>query len=284
MCSKNILLLAVVVTLSGCAGVNLHYEPVAGTNIGHRTPVLLSVTDQRKIVSSGEKTPSYLGRFGDLIVHTDDNAPLAGHLKQDLLQELRSLGFDELAAMDSRPITVTIQDWNTDGNYFWYEVTISVTSPEGNVLAQSVVKDRKALNGGVVGITAGMPETYGEIIKALVRDNEEVYAALKTGMVSRKAEKPQDTEKAALAAETQSPPARKEIEQYAGIFGGNAQVANAQVTATSNPCGIIFPCPATASQNLQFDKGNIGGFAGECGGKTSALRWNLAKRMHMQTE
>jgi hypothetical protein len=199
---RNIILLVVAVTLSGCqTGVNLHYQPIEGANVSNRIPVSLSVTDQRKYVLSGDQDPSFLGKsrggFGDTKhAYTEDRAPLADHLKKDLSQELRSLGFDEQASKDSRAITVTIQDWNSDGWYdvnFWYEVAISVTSPEGNVLAQSVIKDEKRLegHGGLAGsltIINEMPKVYGEIIKALVRDNKEVYSAMKTGMVSKKAE------------------------------------------------------------------------------------------------
>jgi hypothetical protein len=198
---RNIILLFVAVALSGCQSVNLHYEPVVGASVINRVPVSLSVTDQRKYVLSGDQGPSFLGKsrtnFGETKhAYTEDRAPLADHLKKDLLQELRSLGFDEQASKDSRSITVTIQDWNSDGWYdvnFWYEVAISVTSPEGTVLARSVIKDEKKLegHGGLAGsltIINEMPKIYGEIIKALVRDNAEVYSALKTGITSKRAE------------------------------------------------------------------------------------------------
>lgn len=196
---KNIILLAIAVTLTGCMfTAGLHYEPVTRTDVSNLQPVFLSVIDQRKFVLSGDKSPSFLGKFragfADIKdVYTETKVPLADHLKQDLLKELRSLGFEEQASKDSRSITVTIQDWNSDGFVnvnFWYEVAVSVASPEGNVLARSVIKGERQLKGnffmggGLGAIQEGMPIVYGEIIKALVRDNEEVFAALKDGRVS----------------------------------------------------------------------------------------------------
>lgn len=241
--------LLIAAALAGCGTVNP--EPVGRANISNRVPVSLSVSDQRRFVLSGEKSPSFLGKSGNLNAYTADKAPLADHLKRDLLQELRSLGFDEQASSDSMQIAVTIQDWEMDGLYFWYDVSISVTSPGGNLLAHSVINDKKSLDivgEGLFGITAGMPRAYGETIKALVRDNPDIYSALKTGMVSKK-------------VEIKSPPAKKKFEQYVAIFKGNAQVADSQVTATNTPC---FLCaPTTASQNFQFEKGNVAGIRWE---------------------
>ena len=182
--------------LTGCvAGQNikLQYQPdsVAVTKLVVSDGFALSVSDKRSFVTSGNKNPWYIGHyragFGNTWdVTTYKKVPLADQLQADLKKELMSLGLKEGASETARLVAVTIRDWNFDAmnnGRFWYDIQIVVSGRDGDVLAESSVKEEKVIKGSMMtGAKSAMekqvPLIYGEIIRKLVRENPAILAAL----------------------------------------------------------------------------------------------------------
>jgi hypothetical protein len=181
--------------LAGCvAGQSLHTEyeaPAAVAPVSGAT-VTLAVTDDRPYVKSGEKAPYYVGRyragFGNpWDVSTDNDEPLADILRRDIAEELAALGHPVKAeGAADRGIAISIRDWNFDGyqnGQFWYDLLVTVRSPTGDVLVNSIVKDKIGISGTLWegakgGFERDMPRLYPQIIRKLARENDEVSAAL----------------------------------------------------------------------------------------------------------
>jgi hypothetical protein len=183
--------------LAGCVagqslGTDYEAQPAAVATSG--TSVLLTVTEDRPYVKSGDKAPYYVGRyragFGNpWDVSTKDNVPLVDILRGDVAEELVALGHPVKEALPAdRQMAVSIRDWNFDGyqnGEFWYDVLVTVSAADGTVLTNSVVKDKVGITGTLWGGAKGgferdMPKLYPQVIRKLVRDNAEVSAALKT--------------------------------------------------------------------------------------------------------
>jgi hypothetical protein len=182
--------------LAGCvAGQSLQteYEPPAAVAETTGLAVSLTVTDDRPYVKSGEKAPYYVGRyragFGNpWDVSTANEEALVSIVRRDIAEELVALGHPlKDAAVADRGLAVSIRDWNFDGyqnGNFWYDLLVTVRSPAGDVLVNSVVKDKIGITGTLWegakgGFERDMPKLYPQIIRNLVRENAEVSAALR---------------------------------------------------------------------------------------------------------
>lgn len=182
--------------LAGCvAGQSLQteYEPPAAVAPMTGLAVSLTVTDDRPYVKSGEKAPYYVGRyragFGNpWDVSTANEEALVSIVRRDIAEELVALGHPlKDAAVADRGLAVSIRDWNFDGyqnGNFWYDLLVTVRSPTGDVLVNSVVKDKIGITGTLWegakgGFERDMPKLYPQIIRKLVRENAEVSAALR---------------------------------------------------------------------------------------------------------
>lgn len=192
---RHLALASLLVLLGGCvAGQTLRLDYTAepaGTRAGG-TPVRLAVTDKRPYVVSGEKKPSYLGKyragFGNTWdVHADDDVALAAKMMRDLDTELVALGFkvsNDAAA--SRRLAVEIVDWNFDSYVnatIWYELLVTVRDNADRVLNQATVKDKVNVEGSAMvgpkyAVQREMPKIYGTAIRKIARDNPQVLRAL----------------------------------------------------------------------------------------------------------
>jgi hypothetical protein len=187
--------LAAPAILAGCvAGQSLQTDYVApeATAPLDGTSILLTVSEDRPYVKSGDKPPYYIGKyragFGNpWDVTTDNNEPLVDIMKRDMTEELIALGHPvKEAAPTDREMTISIRDWNFDGyqnGQFWYDVLVTVKSPTGEVLANSIVTDKVGITGSFWegakgGFERDMPKLYAEAIRKMVRENEAVTAAL----------------------------------------------------------------------------------------------------------
>jgi hypothetical protein len=182
--------------LAGCVagqslGTDYEAQPAAVATGG--SSVLLTVTEDRPYVKSGDKAPYYVGRyragFGNpWDVSTQDNVPLVDVLRGDIAEELVALGHPvKDSAPADRQMAVSIRDWNFDGyqnGEFWYDLLVTVRAADGAVLVNSVVKDKVGITGTLWegakgGFERDMPKLYPQVIRKLVRENAEVSAALK---------------------------------------------------------------------------------------------------------
>lgn len=186
----------VPLALAGCvAGQSLGtaYEAQPAAVAASGSSVLLTVTEDRPYVKSGDKAPYYVGRyragFGNpWDVSTEGNVPLVDIVRGDIAEELAALGHPVKDAMPAdRQVAVSIRDWNFDGyqnGEFWYDLLVTVRAADGAVLTNSVVKDKVSITGTLWsgakgGFERDMPKLYPQIIRKLVRENAEVSAALK---------------------------------------------------------------------------------------------------------
>jgi hypothetical protein len=192
---RSLTLVLSPLVLAGCvAGQSLQteYEPPAAVAPMTGLAVSLTVTDDRPYVKSGEKAPYYVGRyragFGNpWDVSTANEEALVSIVRRDIAEELVALGHPlKDAAVADRGLAVSIRDWNFDGyqnGNFWYDLLVTVRSPTGDVLVNSVVKDKIGITGTLWegakgGFERDMPKLYPQVIRKLVRENAEVSAAL----------------------------------------------------------------------------------------------------------
>ncbi len=192
---RSLTLVLSPLVLAGCvAGQSLQteYEPPAAVAPMTGLAVSLTVTDDRPYVKSGEKAPYYVGRyragFGNpWDVSTANEEALVSIVRRDIAEELVALGHAlKDAAVADRGLAVSIRDWNFDGyqnGNFWYDLLVTVRSPTGDVLVNSVVKDKIGITGTLWegakgGFERDMPKLYPQVIRKLVRENAEVSAAL----------------------------------------------------------------------------------------------------------
>jgi hypothetical protein len=196
--SKNLLLLAAMVVLSGCntiknlSQISLAYDPKPQTFSGLANQAFsLDVKDVRQYVVSGGKAPTYLGvarnNFG--IPHDVFNArkvSLETQLRSDLRKELVALGLVESPASGAKRVVVRVHDWNSDGYMnarFTYDIELTVVSAAGKQLAVNRVKDVKTFDAGVLDsgetlLQREIPIYYGQIIRELVRGDPLIILAL----------------------------------------------------------------------------------------------------------
>ena len=185
---------AAVALLSGCVAgqsIKLSYTPDPAVNSPATEPVTLVVRDQREYVTNRDKDPWYLGHYRAGFGNTWDvanygKAPLEDQFRSDLHRELQTLGFTGDAASQNT-LTISIREWNFDAatnGRLWYEIRVAVTDRSGRVTAESTIKDQRIIRGSAMtGAKSAMerevPEIYRDVIRALVRNNATVLAALR---------------------------------------------------------------------------------------------------------
>ena len=196
MISRSFLLAVAAAVLSGCAsdwGIPLAYtpDPQEFPGLAAKTFSVL-VTDERSYVVNHDKQPSYLGKYKGLVgdtwdAATDDNVPLADHMRNDLRRELQALRLIEDTTAPLKQIKVRILDWNFSAGKsarYWYNVEILVADSKGRQLALSVLKDDKVVKGTLVegakwSLEQDVPTLYSELMRKLVRENPSILEALR---------------------------------------------------------------------------------------------------------
>lgn len=190
---KYLGLVSLLITLGGCVAgqtLRIDYTAEPGGGPAGGGPVTTEVSDKRPYVASGEKKPSYLGKyrggFGNTFdVHAESNIALAAMMTRDLNAELTALGF-KVANGAPRRLAVTVVEWNFDSYVnatVWYEIQVAVRDASGKTLAQATLKDQTTVEGSAwVGpkyaVEKEMPKIYAGIIRKIVRDNPAVRRAL----------------------------------------------------------------------------------------------------------
>ncbi len=194
----RMLLLFASLLLAGCRPfLELGYSPPAPEYLPGLAsrPFNLVVTDLRPYVTHARKFPFYLGivrgGYGNPIdVFNKQKRSLAEQMKGDLRQELLSLGMVEASGAAVPQLSVRIHDWNFDSavsSRFWYDVEVSVTTPDGKLLANNRAEDTKILDntnvftGGIPAMQKAMPAFYAELIHKLIRDDPAILTALQLG-------------------------------------------------------------------------------------------------------
>ena len=192
---KRIFYLALFFALYGCVAgqhIKMDYVPEGAADNKRYSSVLLSVSDVREYVLSGEKDKSYIGRyragFGNpWSVTTYQRVSLEAKFLEDLKKEMESLGFNNNSpAPDRKKLLVDIIDWNFDGfqnGRFWYEIVVKVEDASGKIVASDTLKEEIIVKGTVMmgargGFEREVPIIYGKVLKAMVRNNQKIFAAL----------------------------------------------------------------------------------------------------------
>ena len=186
---RTLLLVAVVGTLEGCISptVDLTYEAKRAASRPN-VAVAVEVEDRRPFILDGDKDPDYLGHERSpaaipFDVTTKSGLALADTMQQDLMEELDALGFTTDADSPTRLLLVAIQNFNFDVHMFfgrfWYELDVAVFDQNTQKLASSEVSGQTPLQRGVYGAKrTEVPQLYRRILKAIVRENDEIMSAL----------------------------------------------------------------------------------------------------------
>ena len=195
---KKILLLLPIMVIgivfSGCAvkqkvGLTYNAQAVLQSTESH-PKVSVSVNDKRTYVLDGNKKGSFIGYYRSGVgipyaVNTQNNIPLATLLEGDLNKELSALGF--VGKDGSKSLEVDIVAWKFDAYQtaqFDYTLDVKVLDAAKKEIAISKISDNITIPGtfwagGKGGVERDMPKLYIAIIKKLVRENAEIFKALK---------------------------------------------------------------------------------------------------------
>ncbi|WP_299693927.1 hypothetical protein [Hydrocarboniphaga sp.] len=168
----------------------------------------MTAFDQRPYVVSGDKTPDFVGlqrsRFGiPFDVKTDQGQPLSDDFTRVVVNSLQGAGYqaaalpaapgDKLPAvkkrlLQNRPrraMLLTIDEWKSDTSKnvaLFYDLTLSVSSSDGSMLAQKTLKGRDDLGGTFFGsgkyAKVAVSDAFGLKMQALL-DAPEIARALK---------------------------------------------------------------------------------------------------------
>jgi len=193
MLKRALFLAGGAIMLQGCVAgqsIALSYE---AEKVGHQRviAVVVDVEDHRPFVREGDKHPNYIGHyragFGNpWDVTTESDKALAQIMQEDLEQELDALGFGAGSASFNRSLLVEIQDFNfnayVDGE-FWYELDITVLDENRDQLALSKLEDRVTIEGSFwtgpkEAMEKEIPKLYALMLKAIIRENDEIMNAL----------------------------------------------------------------------------------------------------------
>jgi uncharacterized lipoprotein YajG len=189
MLKRTLFLAAAVGGLEGCVSrtVDLTYEAKSAASRPNVT-VAVEVEDRRPFILDGDKDPDYLGHERSpaaipFDVTTKSGLALADTMQQDLMEELDALGFRTDADSPSRSLLVAIQDFNFDlyiiKGRFWYELDVAVFDQNTQRLASSEVSGQTSLQrGDYEAKRTEIPQLYRMILKAIVRENDEIMSAL----------------------------------------------------------------------------------------------------------
>jgi len=199
--------LALGALLAGCGGPELRfdYDPVWTRQYADRAIVLFAVDDLRAAVTSRQEPPDWVGfeRSGFGIpypVRTAGAEPFASQVENDLLLELRSLGFRvrpspvpaaedpgrlsrELGDPAGRGLAVTIRAWQTDAYRsvdVVYRFDVRVIDAEGGVVVNDVVQLEDTVRGtwSRERYEDAVQRVYAGAIRRVVRENGRVMAGL----------------------------------------------------------------------------------------------------------
>ena len=148
-------------------------------------PIALAVSDERESVQHGGKDEWYLGEAagpGEKDLSNHQLIPLAHQIRNDLVDELASLGYKDAIRDDVRKLKVGVREWHVDGDarQLRYRIELAVLErDDGPPAAMSTVQGDKALGGADdKALKAGLKRAYAEIVRSLVRENPAVLAAL----------------------------------------------------------------------------------------------------------
>jgi hypothetical protein len=175
--------------LCGCLGgerVKLDYQPPPASSGAALQPIGLRVSDERQIVKRFDEEAWYLGEAPgadgkDLSNH--QLIPLAHQIRNDLVDELEALGYDDVDDKEVRKLSLYVREWHVDADTrkLRYRVEVDLLErDEGRKLAQSVVQGEKPIGGGdEKAMKREVKAAYAAVVRSLVRDNPTVMAALK---------------------------------------------------------------------------------------------------------
>ena len=193
MLRKALFLTAGAIMLEGCVAGQSIALPYEAEKIGTQQAigVVVDVEDRRPFVLEGSKDPNYIGHyragFGNpWDVTTESKKALADILQEDLVQELDALGFSSGAASPNRSLLIEIQDFNFNAyanGEFWYELDVAVFDENREQLASSnlvdnVIIEGSAWSGPKKAMEKEIPLLYALMLKAIIRENDEVMNAL----------------------------------------------------------------------------------------------------------
>jgi len=204
----QVLLLSIgALALGGCAmGNRYNYAevPVTMQGVSSAGAVAIAIADERPYVTSGNKTPQFVGLqrggFGNPFdVNTASGRPLAEEMADALARAMKAKGADAVAvrvdAKDSegnarrkllenkprRAVLITLHEWKTDtlmNTDFLYDVKLVVLDASGKQLAWHALKGTDHL--GSLGLTPheGISKATARKLDKLF-DHDKVIEALK---------------------------------------------------------------------------------------------------------
>jgi hypothetical protein len=186
---KHLAWLCIALTLCGCIGgerVKLDHQSPAPSTGAPLRPIGLSVSDEREVVKRFDKDEWYLGEAPgsdgkDLSNH--QLIPLAHQIRNDLVDELASLGYDDVTDKNVRKLVLVVREWHLDAETrrMRYRIEVEVLEHhEGHKLAQTTVQGDKLIGGDdEKAMKSQVRAAYAAIVPTLVRDNPTVLAALR---------------------------------------------------------------------------------------------------------
>lgn len=159
----RLLLIALCVPLSAsflAIGTKYDYStsiksiPVSGTGT-----IAVEVIDERPYVVSHEKNPNFVGLarggFGNTFnVGTVSGQPMADEMRTAIAAALQAQGFTVTAKGEPAPrkLELKILEWKTDvmaRMKVQYDLTLTITDEQGQLLAQSSTKGEEVLGGSM---------------------------------------------------------------------------------------------------------------------------------------
>jgi hypothetical protein len=194
--STLLLLLIQAVLLGGCAGQKLAYgDIVARVDASGTAPVAVAAHDQRKLITSGQESPTFVGRMRSQHhiagVNTASGKPLGDDLTTVLATSLAAKGFKAIPVVVShserpeavtqrmvlmrvdRDVVLTVAEWRTD-TYFktqlFYELDLKVLDSSGKVLAQ------RRLAGHEDEMSGSARDAFRQKLELLINDPEVTQA------------------------------------------------------------------------------------------------------------
>lgn len=189
--------LMLVMTLGGCLVVGQK------VNLGSATtgvsavdgsayyPLSVRVVENRYFVLTGEKEPSFIGKyrggFGNPFdVNTEGNVPLAIQMERDLSTSLQRNGFSVVGDGAERNVKVSIDNYNFDcmlNCQVWHLLQVVIEDNEGNALHGHTVNIESVVDGNFfMGskhyLEKELPVIYAKMLQDIVRNNPDAMAAL----------------------------------------------------------------------------------------------------------
>ncbi len=185
------------VLLGGCAsGQTLAYgDIVARVDATGAAPVAVAAHDQRKLITSGQENPTFVGKIRSQHhiagVNTASGKPLGDDLTTVLATSLAAKGFKAIPVVVShsespegvaqrmalmrvdRDVVLTVAEWRTD-TYFktqlFYELDLKVLDSSGKVLAQ------RRLAGHEDEMSGSARDVFRQKLEQLINDPEVTQA------------------------------------------------------------------------------------------------------------